>query len=167
MSALDINNTRDLEDLCINTIYANLLKGKLSPHTQTFQITSCTSRDLAPSTHDYTGMIATLTQWSTQCDLVLAEIAGRVRDVRAAAAERKRVDEEYERELEEKRGGKKGKEPGTGGKKGKEKADVWFGGDEIMADVEEPGMEGGSGVGVVGGGGESPSGRKRKLVRPR
>src|SRR5205814_35057 len=100
MKALDLNTTRELEDLCINTIYASLLTGKLSPHTQTFEITSCTSRDLSPVTHDYPGMIATLTQWSKQCDLVLAEIAGRIRDIKQSATERKQEEDNYERDLE-------------------------------------------------------------------
>jgi COP9 signalosome complex subunit 7 len=151
MTALDITTTRALEDLCINTIYASLLTGKLSPHTQTFQITSCTSRDLHPATIDYPGMISTLTQWSTQCDLVLAEISGRIRDVKTSVIEKRRAEEEYQKKLEEakKAGGKKGK-------KGKnEDPDV------EMLDVDEPG----SSVKIVVGG-ESPSGRKRKLVRP-
>ena len=111
MKALDINTTRDLEDLCINTIYASLLTGKLSPHTQTFQITSCTSRDLSPTTHDYQGMITTLTQWSKQCDLVLAEIAGRIRDVKQSAIDRKNEEEAYERDLENVKRSIAGKKP--------------------------------------------------------
>jgi hypothetical protein len=151
MTALDITTTRTLEDLCINTIYASLLTGKLSPHTQTFQITSCTSRDLHPTTVDYPGMISTLTQWSAQCDLVLAEIAGRIRDVKTSVVEKRRAEEEYEKALEEAK-----KASVKKGKKGKnEDPDV------EMLDVDEPS----SSVKVVVGG-ESPSGRKRKLVRP-
>src|ERR1700736_1848806 len=114
MSALDIPDNRALEDLCINTIYASLLTGKLSPHTKTFQIRSCTARDLHPARIDYPGMITTLSTWSSQCDLVLAEIAGRIRDVKASATERRRVEDEFDKLLEEaKEVGKKKK-----GKKG-------------------------------------------------
>jgi hypothetical protein len=168
MKALDIHTTRDLEDLCINTIYASLLSGKLSPHTQTFQITSCTSRDLSPSTHDYPGMIATLTQWSTQCDLVLAEIAGRIRDVRAEAAEMRRADEEYDRELENVKrsiaSGKKSHKPKHNqGNAGLQVHTEDLDG-ELMQDVEEISSRASRRSGS--GGGESPTGRKRKLVRP-
>lgn len=169
MKELDIANTRDLEDLCINTIYANLLTGKLSPHTQTFEITSCTSRDLSPSTTDYGGMIQTLEQWSNQCDHVLAEIAGRIRDVRASAAEGKRLDDEYEAGLEN----VKKSIAAAKSAKGKAPVGVQSLGEEfepdLMQDVEEPDMMSPRASisppssGAIGG--ESPTGRKRKLVR--
>jgi COP9 signalosome complex subunit 7 len=157
MTSLDIPTTRALEDLCINTIYANLLTGKLSPHTQTFQITSCTSRDLHLTTTDYPGMISTLTQWSTQCDLVLAEIAGRVRDIKTSATDRKRAEETYEKQLEEAR------KAATLGKKTKKGKTTEEPETEVMQDVEE---QPGPIIRGVNVGGESPSGRKRKLVRP-
>jgi hypothetical protein len=192
MTSLDISTTRDLEDLCINTTYASLLTGKLSPHTQTFQITSCTSRDLSPTHADYPGMISTLTQWSAQCDLVLAEIAGRIRDVRTSAAARKIADDDFERDLE---AAKKSAQAGPaatgtgagagggGGKKGKSKSALSGGGGggtmsqqtvddvnaELMQDVEEQqdvASAGRASVPSAATGGESPSGRKRKLVRP-
>jgi COP9 signalosome complex subunit 7 len=159
MEALDITTTRALEDLCINTIYASLLTGKLSPQTQTFQITSCTSRDLSPTTHAYTDMIATLLQWSRQCDLVLAEITGRIRDIKLAAMNRKLAEEDYEREVENAKNGVVEKKPvkqKSGGKligTGDE--------DESMQDIQEQEEAGPS----VLTGGESPTGRKRKLVR--
>src|SRR5271170_1610399 len=174
MKALDINTTRDLEDLCINTIYASLLTGKLSSHTQTFQITSCTSRDLSPTTHDYTGMITTLTQWSNQCDSVLAEIAGRIRDARVSAADKKKADDEYERDLETAKRAAAGSKKGS---KSKKETAAHVGGNaggaqvimedletELMQDVEEHEMI--SPRSMMSGGAESPSGRKRKLVRP-
>src|SRR5271170_6593070 len=186
MSSLDITTTRDLEDLCINTIYASLLTGKLSPHTQTFQITSCTSRDLSPTHTDFPGMISTLTQWSSQCDLVLAEIAGRIRDVRNSAAARKHADDEFEKDLEAAK--KAAQQGGGGGKKGKGSKSTLSGGGgaaagtmsqqalddvnaELMQDVEEQQQQQqevvspGRAAGHAGAGGESPSGRKRKLVR--
>src|SRR5208282_5616799 len=164
---LDINTTRDLEDLCINTIYASLLKGKLSPHTQTFQITSCTSRDLSPTTHDYPGMINTLTQWSKQCDLVLTEIAGRIRDVKQSAIDRKHEEDKYEQDVENvkhsilgKKSVKSTKHSGAAASQVPlEDLDT-----ELMQDVEEHEMI--SPRAGFSGGGESPSGRKRKLVRP-
>lgn len=168
MKALDVNTTRDLEDLCINTIYASLLSGKLSPHTQTFQITSCTSRDLSPSTHDYPGMIATLTQWSKQCDLVLAEIASRIRDVRTNAVEMRLADEEYDRELESvKRGVVSGKKSHKSKHAQGNVGPQVYSDDleaELMQDVEETSFRASGKSGS--GGGESPTGRKRKLVRP-
>ena len=165
MKALDINTTRDLEDLCINTIYASLLTGKLSPHTQTFQITSCTSRDLSPTTHDYQGMITTLTQWSKQCDLVLTEIAGRIRDVKQAAIDRKNEEEAYERDLENVKRSVAGKKPLKPTKNTTVQQLQVLVDDttELMQDVEEHEMI--SPRAGATGGGESPSGRKRKLVR--
>ena len=182
MTALDISTTRDLEDLCINTIYASLLNGKLSPHTQTFQITSCTSRDLSPVHTDYPGMIATLTEWSAQCDLVLAEIARRIRDVRSSATARRVADEEFEKDLETAKKNLQQGGAGGVGKKGKSKLagngpaagtmsqqaldDI---NTELMQDVvagEEVLVSPGR-AGLLAAGGDSPSGRKRKLVGPR
>lgn len=164
MQALDIHNTRDLEDLCINTIYASLLTGKLSPYTQTFQITSCTSRDISPTTTDFPGMIETLGQWSKQCDLVLAEIAGRIRDAKQAAAARKLEEALYEKELEaakkqsQPKGKGKGKAPVGSQQVRKGSLDG-----EMMQDIEEHELI--SPRQSMAGGGDSPSGRKRKLVR--
>lgn len=121
MKALDITDTRQLEDLCINTIYSSLLAGKLSPQTQTFEISSVTARDLPPS-HDYAGMITTLSQWSKQCDLVLAEISDRIRDVRNTETIKQKEEEEFEKEVEKARdSGEGGKAAGFGKAKGKGK----------------------------------------------
>jgi len=167
MNSLDITTTRQLEDLCINTIYGSLLTGKLSPHTQTFQITSVTSRDVSPTTIDYEGMIATLSQWSKQCDLVLAEISGRIKDVRSEVASKKAAEEEFEKQLEEAKKGASGKKA-TKGKGGSSGAG---GGQENVEDDGMMDVEGGEEGSVAspkteksGGGGESPKARKRKLV---
>jgi len=163
MQALDIPSTRALEDLCINTIYASQLTGKLSPQTQTFQITSCTSRDVSATSPDYAGMIATLTQWSRQCDLVLAEITGRIRDVKVAAANRKKAEEEYEREVESAKNaaaGKKGAKVKGAGKGSARRGEGEKEEGETMQEVEEAGSNA-----IAGAGGDSPTGRKRKLVR--
>jgi hypothetical protein len=127
-------------------------------------------------------MISTLTQWSSQCDLVLAEIAGRIREVRNSAASRKYAEDEFEKELEAaKKAAQQG--GGGGGKKGKSSKSTLSGGAtaagimsqqalddvnaELMQDVEEQHelMSPGRAAGHAGAGGESPSGRKRKLVR--
>jgi COP9 signalosome complex subunit 7 len=170
MKSLDIETTRDLENLCINTIYANLLTGKLSPHTQTFQITSCTSRDLSPTNHDYTGMIATLTQWSKQCDLVHAEISGKIFDIKQSAEDRKKEEDKYERDLENVRRSIAGKKHIKSTKNSTtttspSQVPLVDLDTELMQDVEEHVMISPR-AGISGAsGGESP-GRKRKLVRP-
>jgi hypothetical protein len=163
MKTLDIGTTRELEDLCINTIYASLLTGKLSPHTQTFQITSCTSRDLSPTTHDYQGMITTLAQWSKQCDLVLAEIAGRIRDVNQAAIDKKNEEEAYERDLENVKRSIAGRKPLKPTKNTTAQRVLAEDNTELMQDIEEHELV--SPRAGTTGGGDSPSGRKRKLVR--
>lgn len=104
-------------------------------------------------------MIATLSQWSRQCDLVLAEIMGRIRDVKVAAQNRKLAEEEYERgvDIAKNRGmAKKGNSETLGGKGGKGKEVE----ENLMQDVTE-----GIGLTTVAGG-ESPTGKKRKLVPP-
>src|SRR5579859_2444919 len=141
MKALDITETRALEDLCINTIYSSLLTGKLSPQTQTFEIHSVTSRDLPPS-HDYRGMISTLSQWSKQCDLVLGEISGRIRDIRNTEKLRKTEEEEFEKAVEKAKQAEEKNNPMAKGK-GKERSLLGMrdegvrGGEEMGEDVWE------------------------------
>src|SRR5579859_7692585 len=134
MEALDITETRELEDLCINTIYSSLLIGKLSPQTQIFEISSVTARDLGPS-HDYASMIDTLSKWSNQCDLVLAEISGRIRDIRNTEKVRKDEQTAFEKEVEKMRKPEEGEtEMGKGKGKEKEKEKGFWGmGDEAEA----------------------------------
>jgi hypothetical protein len=165
MDALDIHSARELEDLCITTIYANLLTGKLSPHTQTFQITSCNSRDLPLESHDYTGMITTLTQWSQQCTLALSEITTRIRDIQSSSLRNKRDEEQYEKDLEKikeqvKSNKRKGKSKSTSSSSAIHKS---FDDEmDLMQEIEGEIMA----APTIFAGGDSPTGRKRKLVRP-
>jgi len=161
MKSLEIDTTRQLEDLCINTIYASLLTGKLSPHTQTFQITSCTSRDVSPPAVDYEGMITTLNLWSKQCDLVLAEISGRIRDVKADVANRKAAEEEFEKELEDAKKSTSGKRAS----KSKAAGEVHDYPEDDIMDVDGEGIAGSpKAERAEGESPGSPKARKRKLV---
>jgi len=191
MKLLDINSTRDLEDLCINTIYASLLTGKLSPQTQQFRIISCSARDPNPTTLDYSAMITTLNAWSQQCTLVLSEIAARIRDVKSESLARKIAEEEYEKAVEKERkavaseaaaaaarkgsGGGRGKGRGGGQQLLQQIRLEDFDDDEFMHDIEEhptastsasASKARGRAGGRPGGGneGDSPTRRKRKLV---
>jgi len=188
MKILDINSTRDLEDLCINTIYASLLTGKLSPQTQQFRITSCSARDPNPTNLDYPAMITTLNAWSQQCTLVLSEIAARIRDVKSESLARKTAEEEYEKAVEKERkavaneastgaarkgsGGGRGKGKGGGQLQQHIRLDD-FDDNDFMRDVEvhptastSLSRTKGRAAGRVGAGneGDSPTRRKRKLV---
>lgn len=185
MKMLDINSTRDLEDLCINTIYASLLTGKLSPQTQQFRITSCSARDPNPTNLDYPAMITTLNAWSQQCTLVLSEIAARIRDVKSESLARKAAEEEYEKAVEKERKAEVAAgaaRKGSGGGRGKGRGQLQqhvrlddFDDDGFMRDVEEHPTAStsaslsrakGRAGGRVGAGneGDSPTRRKRKLV---
>lgn len=115
-------------------------------------------------------MITTLNLWSKQCDLVLSEIAGRIRDVKTTVATKKATEDEYEKELENAKRVAAGKKPLKSTKSstsGTQHAQDFDPENEVMQDIEE--QEGGASPrGAMsergGGGGESPKARKRKLV---
>lgn len=126
---------------------------------------------MSPANVDYTGMITTLNLWSKQCDLVLSEIAGRIRDIKTTVATKKATEDEYEKELENAKrvaAGKKSLKATKSATSGTQHAQDFDPENEVMQDIEE--QEGGASPrGAMsergsGGGGESPKARKRKLV---
>lgn len=95
LSALDLPNTRALEDLVISSIYGGLLTAKLDTLAQRVDVSSVSSlRDLKPNSVPQ--LISILADWDGRCVGVLTEIEGQVREVRAKAAARKRREHEHE-----------------------------------------------------------------------
>jgi len=59
--ALDISNVRELEDLIIDAIYLDLLKGKLDQKEEQLEVSYTMGRDLEPGKLDQ--ILAALKDW--------------------------------------------------------------------------------------------------------
>lgn len=63
---LNIDNLRQLEDLIIEAMYADVLKGKLNPKERKLEVEFVVGRDIRENRID--SMIATLDDWCTNCE---------------------------------------------------------------------------------------------------
>lgn len=69
LTALRIVNVRDLEDLIIDAIYADIVHGKLDQHKRHFEVDYAIGRDVRPG--DLGQIVSTLKEWSGACETVL------------------------------------------------------------------------------------------------
>jgi len=82
---LKINNLRDLEDLIIEAIYANLVKGKLDQKANCLEVDSTLARDVRMNRID--DISSVLTSWITNCENILANIEKQSRVANSIKAE--------------------------------------------------------------------------------
>ena len=98
MTALDIPNVRQLEDLVIEATYAGVIKAKLDQKKKELQVHQSMGRDLAPGQLD--NMLATLTAWADTSDTLLRTIDNRIADVHKFTAAQRQRKERREAEIE-------------------------------------------------------------------
>ncbi|XP_063232503.1 COP9 signalosome complex subunit 7b isoform X3 [Bacillus rossius redtenbacheri] len=67
---LDIRNVRDLEDLIIEAIYADIIQGKLDQKNSQLEVDYAIGRDIRTS--DVGSIVSTLQEWCDSCEAVLA-----------------------------------------------------------------------------------------------
>lgn len=67
---LDIKNVRDLEDLIIEAVYADIIQGKLDQKNSNLEIDCAIGRDIRPE--DVNIIVNCLQEWSSACDGVLS-----------------------------------------------------------------------------------------------
>lgn len=72
LQELGIANVRDLEDLIIDAIYANVIHGKLDQQKRQLEVDYTIGRDVRME--DIGQMTETLKQWSAACETVLQSI---------------------------------------------------------------------------------------------
>ncbi|XP_076451335.1 COP9 signalosome complex subunit 7b-like [Babylonia areolata] len=72
LEELDIQNVRNLEDLIIEGIYADIIHGKLDQKNQQLEVDYVIGRDIRPSA--VTQMVSVLREWCTGCEAVLSGI---------------------------------------------------------------------------------------------
>jgi len=88
MASLDLANRRQLEDLIIEAIYADVVRGKLDQRNSRFEVEHSLPRDVPG---DLTAAVRLLEDWCASCESVLATIekeADRADRNRAAFQER-------------------------------------------------------------------------------
>ncbi|XP_066997996.1 COP9 signalosome complex subunit 7a isoform X2 [Anabrus simplex] len=70
LQELDIKNVRDLEDLIIEAIYADIIHGKLDQKNNQLEVDYAIGRDIKPE--DLGSIISTLQEWCDSCEAVLS-----------------------------------------------------------------------------------------------
>jgi len=75
-AALDVSTARELEDLIIETVYQNLIVGKMDQENQCLIVESCACRDCRDEDIDY--ILETLSTWHESAQQMLSSIDGMV-----------------------------------------------------------------------------------------
>jgi len=95
---LDLEYTRDLEQLVTTAIYENLLTATLNPSAQTVVITSVAPlRDLAPGSVGQ--LLGELSAWSGRCDSVLADLQAEIARIEAQAVKRAAREQRKDKQI--------------------------------------------------------------------
>ena len=154
---LDLEHTRDLEQLVTTAIYENLLTATLNPAAQTVVITSVAPlRDLAPGSVGQ--LLGELSAWSGRCDSVLADLQAEISRIEAEAMKRAAREQRKEKQIKaanetgEKSSGaaggtRSGKQLGSFKAEAKESAD-----DDDAMELDSSSGQNGRKKGAAGGG---------------
>jgi COP9 signalosome complex subunit 7 len=95
---LDLESSRDLEQLVTAAIYDNLISATLNPTAQTVVVTSVAPlRDLAPGS--VSQLLGELSAWSGRCDAVLADLQAEVAKIEANAVKRAAREQSKEKQI--------------------------------------------------------------------
>lgn len=93
------SNVRELEDLVISAIYADLIEATLDSYNKRVLISSISPlRDLPPDSIPV--MLSTLQQWSERCTTTLSELEAQIAEIKTQAARRAKEDREWSAHVE-------------------------------------------------------------------
>lgn len=76
LEEIDVKNVRDLEDLIIEAIYADIIRGKLDQKNSNLEVDFAIGRDFKED--DLVTMINTLEAWRNSCESVLSEVESQI-----------------------------------------------------------------------------------------
>lgn len=76
LKELDLKNLRELEDLIIDVIYADIVRGKLDQKNNQLEVDYTIGRDIKPANVDI--IISVLQEWSDSCETVLNNIENQI-----------------------------------------------------------------------------------------
>ncbi|KAI8996005.1 COP9 complex subunit 7A [Gaertneriomyces semiglobifer] len=91
---LQISNVRELEDLIIDAIYQELIKGKLDQKKKCLEVEYAMGRDVRPEQVD--SLISTLGTWAKTSENVLAAIDEQITKIAEASKAQARETQDYE-----------------------------------------------------------------------
>ncbi|CAD7094248.1 unnamed protein product [Hermetia illucens] len=97
LEELGMKNVRDLEDLIIEAIYADIIHGKLDQKNSQLEIDFALGRDIRPD--DVHKIAATLQEWCQSCETVLACIEEQINRANTEKARRIKHKEQIEQEI--------------------------------------------------------------------
>jgi COP9 signalosome complex subunit 7 len=97
LQELDIKNVRDLEDLIIEAIYADIIHGKLDQKNKQFEIDYAIGRDIKKA--GVTEIIASLQDWSDSCEAVFACLEDQIHRANAEKQKRMKHKDTIEQEV--------------------------------------------------------------------
>ncbi|KAL0945656.1 hypothetical protein HGRIS_014810 [Hohenbuehelia grisea] len=95
LQALDMPSIRELEDLIIDAIYLDILRGKLDQKEGQLEVEYTMGRDLEPGKLE--SVLAALRDWSNTTAAVLSTLDDKLAEMVSIKAARKLHDEEYEK----------------------------------------------------------------------
>ncbi|KAJ6602326.1 hypothetical protein B0H10DRAFT_2080243 [Mycena sp. CBHHK59/15] len=163
LRALDMPTVRELEDLIIDAIYLDILRGRLDQKEAQLEVEYTMGRDLAPGSID--AVLAALREWASTTSAVLQTLDTKLAAVAADSARRRAGHAAHEkalggalREAAERAAKSKDGLGGMGGRRAFGGGSGYYG--DAM-DVDEPG--GGmvvGGMSAMGGGGAGPYGQE-------
>ncbi|XP_055624133.1 COP9 signalosome complex subunit 7 isoform X2 [Toxorhynchites rutilus septentrionalis] len=96
LAELDIKNVRDLEDLIIEAIYADIIHGKLDQKNKQLEVDYAIGRDIRKG--DVSEIVGTLQEWCDSCETILACLENQIH--RANSEKLKRLKHKEIIELE-------------------------------------------------------------------
>ncbi|XP_076318414.1 COP9 signalosome subunit 7 isoform X2 [Tachypleus tridentatus] len=76
LKELDLHNLRELEDLIIEVIYADIVRGKLDQKNNQLEIDYTIGRDI--QTDDVNTVVSILQEWCTSCETILSNIESQI-----------------------------------------------------------------------------------------
>ncbi|KAF8642862.1 hypothetical protein AX16_009368 [Volvariella volvacea WC 439] len=98
LKELEMANVRELEDLIIDAIYLDILRGKLDQKEGQLEIEYTMGRDLEPGRLE--SVLAALTDWATMTANVLATLDEKIAAISSETAAQKLAQQEHEKALQ-------------------------------------------------------------------
>lgn len=97
LAELDVKNLRELEDLIIDAIYADIIRGKLDQRHQHLEVDFAVGRDIQP---DHIREISTvLNSWCSGCEVLVQNLEEQVQKANMRREKQIHVNKETEQEI--------------------------------------------------------------------
>lgn len=95
---LEISNVRQLEDLIIEAIYADIIHGKLDQKNSQLEVEYSIGRDIKPE--NVNSIVSVLQEWCDSCETVLHGIERQIQRSNSHRDKKKKQKTQFESELE-------------------------------------------------------------------